>query len=93
MPRWDTIARSAVKPYFRPTPWQAAGAKLGSAVFLGSHAVVTPNVEVGANCKIAAAAVVYHPVPEGCLVAGNPAKATPLKTTSKRPGQKELADV
>ncbi len=46
---------------------------LGDGAFLGSQAVVTARRQVGAWSKVSAGAVVFRDVPEGGLVAGNPA--------------------
>ena len=53
------------------------GALLDEQVFVGSHAVVTPNLKVGRRSKVAAGAVVYRDVPEHSLASGNPAKTFP----------------
>ena len=43
-------------------------------VWIGANAVVLPGVHIGRHCVVAAGAVVTHDVPEGCIVAGVPAK-------------------
>lgn len=63
---------------FSPHAVANGGAVLGDGVFLGAYAVVNPTRTVGARSKVAAGAVVYHPVPEDVLAVGNPAKARPL---------------
>lgn len=50
-------------------------ARLGDAVFLGTHATVLAGVEIGSLAKVAAGAVVYQPVPERALAQGNPARS------------------
>ena len=45
----------------------------GKSVFIGAGAVVLPGIEIGANVIIGAGAVVTHSVPDGWIVAGNPA--------------------
>lgn len=47
---------------------------IGKNVFLGANAVVLPGVTVGDNSIIGAGAVVTKDVPQGVVVAGNPAK-------------------
>ena len=47
---------------------------IGDDVWLGANAVVLPNVSIGRHCVIAAGAVVTKDVPDGCVVAGVPAK-------------------
>lgn len=53
-------------------------AKLGEAVFVGTHGAVLAGVAVGEHSKIAAGAVVYQPVEPGSLASGNPARARVL---------------
>ena len=66
--------------YCSLSPYSAAagGVVVGSKVFFGSHAVVTPMRRIGQESKIAAGAVVYRDVPELSLATGNPAKVLPL---------------
>ena len=47
---------------------------IGDDVWIGANAVVLPNVSIGRHCVIAAGAVVTKNVPDGCVVAGVPAK-------------------
>ena len=42
--------------------------------FIGSRAIIMPNVKIGPNAIVAAGAVVTKDVPEGTVVAGCPAK-------------------
>jgi len=51
-----------------------ACAVLEDGVFLGAHAVVTKDVRIGANAKLAAGAVAYNDVPQGANALGNPAR-------------------
>lgn len=46
---------------------------VGESAFIGSGAVVLPGIEIGANVVIGAGAVVIKSVPDGWIVAGNPA--------------------
>lgn len=48
--------------------------RIGRGVVLGVGAVVLPEISIGANAVVAGGAVVTRDVPEGCLVAGNPAQ-------------------
>jgi serine O-acetyltransferase len=48
--------------------------KIRSGAIVGAGAKVLGNIEVGAAARIAAGAVVLHPVPAGATVAGIPAK-------------------
>ncbi|WP_413307836.1 acyltransferase [Bacillus sp. 1P10SD] len=43
-------------------------------VFVGARALIMPGVIIGKNAVIAAGSVVTKSVPEGCIVAGNPAR-------------------
>ena len=49
------------------------GAKLGRAVFLGSHASITPNVVVGDAARVGAGSIVIRRVRPGKSVFGVPA--------------------
>ena len=42
-------------------------------VFIGGHSIIIGNVSIGPNAIIGAGSVVTHDVPEGAIVAGNPA--------------------
>lgn len=48
--------------------------KVGDNVFIGMGALVLPNVTIGSNCIIGANSVVTKSVPDGSIVAGNPAR-------------------
>jgi acetyltransferase-like isoleucine patch superfamily enzyme len=47
---------------------------IGDDVWIGTNAVVLPGVTIGNHSVVAAGAIVTKDVPEGCLVAGVPAK-------------------
>lgn len=47
---------------------------IGDSAFIGAGAVVLPGVKVGARSIVGAGAMVHKDVPEGWMVAGNPAK-------------------
>lgn len=42
--------------------------------FIGARALIMPGVTIGKNAVVAAGSVVTKSVPEGCVVAGNPAR-------------------
>lgn len=46
---------------------------VGESAFIGAGAVMLPGIEIGANVVIGAGAVVIKSVPDGWIVAGNPA--------------------
>jgi acetyltransferase-like isoleucine patch superfamily enzyme len=47
---------------------------IGASSFIGSKATVMPGVVVGRGCVVGAGSVVTKDVPDGCVVAGLPAK-------------------
>jgi acetyltransferase-like isoleucine patch superfamily enzyme len=47
---------------------------VGDNVFVGMGALILPNVKIGNNCIIGANSVVTKNVPDGVIVAGNPAR-------------------
>ncbi len=53
---------------------KSTGLKIGRGVFIGSGARIVGSVTVGDNALIAAGAVVLSDVPEGTVMAGNPAR-------------------
>lgn len=74
---------------FSPYAVANGGSIIGRKIFMGSHAVVTPNTKVGDQCKIAAGAVAYHDVPDNSLAAGNPAKPVSLKSSGSQTGSRK----
>ncbi len=50
------------------------GVSAGAGTFIGAGAVVVPGRRIGTDAIIAAGAVVLKDVPDGVVVAGNPAK-------------------
>lgn len=48
--------------------------RVGNNVFIGMGALILPNVSIGNNCVVGANAVVTKDVPDGSIVAGNPAR-------------------
>lgn len=48
--------------------------KIGNGTWIGIHACVIGNVEVGIGCVIGANAVVTKDIPDYCVVVGNPAR-------------------
>ncbi|WP_404434156.1 acyltransferase [Microbacterium lacus] len=60
-------------PVFRQ-PLTSRGIRVGDDVWIGSHVVILDGVTVGSHSVIAAGAVVTKDVPNGAIVAGNPAR-------------------
>jgi maltose O-acetyltransferase len=56
---------------------------IGNNVWIGTHAVILPGVEIGDNAIVGAGAVVNKNVPANTIVAGVPAKIIRYKTISK----------
>lgn len=46
---------------------------IGDHVFIGVNSIILPGVHLGSNCVVGAGAVVTRDVPDGMVVAGNPA--------------------
>lgn len=63
-------------PFRKDTPdLELAGEiRVGNNVFIGMGALILPNVSIGNNCIVGANAVVTKSVPDGSIVAGNPAR-------------------
>lgn len=62
------------KYYNDPNLDQFGKVKIGSYTSIGSYAMIMPGVTIGERCIVAGGAVVTKSVPDGCMVAGNPAK-------------------
>jgi maltose O-acetyltransferase len=65
-------------------PAPQADVRLGGAVFLGSHVIVTAGCTVGAGSVVGGNSVVSRDIPEGVIAVGAPAK--PLKDLPHRGG-------
>ena len=57
--------------------------RVGRGASIGSNATILGNVTIGVGALVGAGSVVTHDVPDGAVVAGNPARAL----RSKRKGQ------
>ena len=60
-----------------------ADTHIGERCFVGANAIVMPGVRIGNQCIVGAGSVVTKDVPDGCIVAGNPARVirTGIRTT------------
>lgn len=65
----------SLRKYYNDTYLEQFGkVKIGSYTSIGAHAMIMPGVSIGERCIVAGGAVVTKSVPDGCMVAGNPAK-------------------
>jgi sugar O-acyltransferase (sialic acid O-acetyltransferase NeuD family) len=48
---------------------------IGDLTHIGANATIIPGIRIGSGCMIGAGSVVNHDVPDGKIVAGNPARA------------------
>lgn len=60
--------------YNDPNLDQFGKVKIGDFTSIGAYAMVMPGVTIGSRCIVAGGAVVTKSVPDGWMVAGNPAK-------------------
>lgn len=58
-------------------PLVTSPTSIGDNVWIGEGAIIMPGVSLGRGCIVGANAVVTHSYPEGCILAGSPAK--PIK--------------
>lgn len=50
------------------------GVSIGNNVFIGYGSIVLPGINIGNDCIVGAGSIVTKDVPDGSVVAGNPAK-------------------
>lgn len=48
--------------------------RIGNNTFVGARALILPGVNIGDNCIVGAGSVVTKSVPNGSIIAGNPAR-------------------
>lgn len=48
--------------------------KIGEYAYIGESCLIMPGVTIGSHCIVGAGSVVTRSVPDGCMVAGNPAR-------------------
>jgi len=67
---------------------------IGNGVLIGAGAKILGNITVGINSRVGANSVVLHDVPDGCTVAGIPARVLPRRGAgSGRSEQKNSVEV
>lgn len=59
--------------------WTLEGVTVRRRAGIGSGAIILPGIEIGAGALVGAGAVVTKDVPEGAVVAGNPARTMKAK--------------
>ena len=65
----------SIRKYYNDSTLEQFGkVKIGSYTSIGAYAMIMPGVTIGERCIVAGGAVVTKSVPDGCMVAGNPAK-------------------
>ena len=67
----DCMIRSHA--FIAPGSVLCGNVRVASSAFIGAGAVVIPNIHIGENAIVGAGAVVTKSVPDGWVVAGNPA--------------------
>lgn len=65
-----------------PSVTVTGGCTIGDNCFLGTGAIIAPNVQVGNSVIIGAGSIVRQHLPDGARVAGNPAKHIIPKNTA-----------
>jgi maltose O-acetyltransferase len=75
-----SIARGARFISHDASTWRALGAtrvgiiEIGDRSFIGAYTIVMPNVRIGSDVVVGSGSVVTRHVPDGTVVAGNPAR-------------------
>jgi len=64
-----------------------ANTYIGKRCFIGANAIIMPALTIGDNVIVGAGAVVTKNVPNGCIVAGNPARIIKENIQTKKYGQ------
>ncbi len=86
-PKVHILAHDAsTKTYLQYT--RVGKVKIGSRVFVGANSVILPGVTIGDDVIIGAGSVVSRSIPDGTVVAGNPAK--PICSTKSFLARKKL---
>lgn len=66
--------RSLRKLYNDPDLDHFGKIKIGDYSYIGAKCMIMPGVTIGERCIVGGGSVVTKSVPDGCMVAGNPAK-------------------
>lgn len=75
-----TIARGARFISHDASTWRELGAskvgiiEIGDRTFIGAYSIIMPNVRIGSDVVVGSGSVVTRDVPDGTVVAGNPAR-------------------
>ena len=86
-PRVHILAHDAsTKKYLGYT--RLGKVKIGNCVFVGAGSIILPGVTIGNNVIIGAGSIVSSDVPDGQLVAGNPARK--ISSTEEYMARKKL---
>lgn len=60
-----------------------AEVKIGDYVWIGSHVIILPGVEIGKRCVIGAGSVVSKNIPDYGVAVGNPAKVVKYRDSER----------
>lgn len=60
-----------------------AEVKIGDYVWIGSHVIILPGVEIGKGCVIGAGSVVSKNIPDYGVAVGNPAKVVKYRDSER----------
>lgn len=67
--------------------------RIGRNCFIGGRAIILPGIVIGDHCIVGAGSVVVRDVPDGSIVAGNPARVIRSDVTLGRFGRYLDADI
>lgn len=70
----NVVVTNARYPRSQKVKEQLQGAHIKRGAKIGANATLLPGVVIGENALVGAGAVVTHDVPDGAVVAGNPAR-------------------